>query len=125
MLVLQRGKETPDGTHGCLQAQGQTVCYTLERPWLDNQEGISCIPPGVYQCIKHNSSKFPDVWEVTGVKDRQAILIHAGNVAIRDSHGCILVGLGIMLGGITQSQAALTKLRNLFPGGFTLEIRNS
>ncbi len=121
-LTLQRGKEELDRTHGVLMNYGELICYTLERTWEDNQPDVSCIPPGTYHCIKHSSEKFPDVWEITGVEGRKAILIHAGNT-VADTHGCVLVGLGLMQGGITKSQAALSKLRKMLPGEFMLEIR--
>ncbi len=121
-VILQRGAGSPAGTRGCMTLNGDLLCYTLERPWLENQNNISDIPPGFYTVIKHNSDKFKDVWEVTNVPGREAILIHAGNT-VTDTHGCILVGLGIMDGGISKSQAALTKLRGIFPSGFRLEIR--
>ena len=124
MLTLRRGKETVHGTHGSLYMDGKMLCYTLELPWKDNAPMVSCIPQGNYECIKHNSDKFPDTWQITAVKGRDAILIHAGNTKA-DTHGCILVGLGVNDGGITKSQAALSKLRGIFPRGFTLEIINA
>ncbi len=123
-VVLQRGAPSPVGTRGNLTLNGELLCYTLERPWLENQNDVSDIPPGFYTVIKHNSPKFQDVWEVTNVPGREAILIHAGNT-VQDTHGCILVGLGIADGGISKSQAALAKLRGIFPGGFRLEIRSA
>lgn len=124
MLILQRGKETPYGTHGSLYKDGVFLCYTLERQYKNNENNVSCINAGIYQGIKHNSDKFKDVWQLLNVQGRDAILIHAGNT-IADTHGCILVGLGTNDGGITRSQDALTKLRGILPGGFTIEIRNA
>lgn len=124
MLVLQRGRETAAGTHGTLYKDGKLVCFTLELQWKANKSNISCIPAGVYNCEKHTSARFPDTWHVMNVPGREAILIHAGNTKA-DIRGCILVGLGVNDGGITQSQAALTKLRGLYKGGFVLEVRNS
>lgn len=121
-VVLQRGVGSPVGTRGCMTLNGDLLCYTLERPWLENQTDVSDIPAGFYTVIKHDSDKFQDVWQLLNVPGRDAILIHAGNT-IEDTHGCILVGLGIADGGISKSQAALTKLRGIFPAGFRLEIR--
>jgi len=64
---------------------------TLERPWLNNAKGISCIPAGTYICKRVDSPKFGNTFEVTGVPNRDAILLHKGNID-DDSHGCILVG---------------------------------
>ena len=128
MLVLQRGKETPTGTHGTLYKDGKLVCYTLELQWKANANGISCIPPGVYKVIRHGwekdaTTQFKNVWHLLNVPGREAILIHAGNTTA-DTHGCILVGLGNTDGGIIKSQLALTKLREILPKEFTLEVRN-
>jgi hypothetical protein len=131
MLVLQRGPGTAYGTHGTLSVDGgERLCYTLEEPWKDNEPRVSCIPPGRYQVIRHgwepdSPVKFKRVWHVLNVPGRDAILIHAGNT-IADTMGCILVGLGVNEQGITQSQAALEKLRLLLPErGFTLEVRGA
>ena len=87
-----------DGTFGVLSVgeEGLTsnltpICLTCERPWLDNQRGISCIPTGQYTCIEVNSPKFGHTFEVTGVPQRSEILLHKGNID-DDSHGCIILG---------------------------------
>src|SRR5438105_1529429 len=64
---------------------------TVERPWLNNQNSISCIPFGTYICKRVVSPKFGITFEVTNVPSRSEILIHKGNVDL-DSHGCIVVG---------------------------------
>lgn len=64
---------------------------TLERQWLDNQKSISCIPTGEYICMRVNSPKFGDTFEICNVPNRDHILFHRGNID-DDSHGCVLVG---------------------------------
>lgn len=76
------------------------------------------------------------VYEVTGVKDRGDILIHAGNYAgdeskgfKSDSHGCILLGDGYMeMGGqkmILNSKNTLAKFMSFMNGeDFILNIRS-
>ena len=64
---------------------------TVERPWLDNQKSVSCIPAGQYACQRVQSPKFGDTFEVQNVPNRTAILFHKGNIT-DDTHGCILVG---------------------------------
>lgn len=122
-ITLQRGKGTEHGTHGVLIGDGSILCFTLEEPWKDNEPRVSCIPEGVYQCKKHNGAKFSNVWEITNVPGRSAILIHAGNT-LADTSGCVLVGMGFDADGLIHSRAALMKLRSLLPDTFTLTIRN-
>ena len=82
-----------DGTLGFMRMGGKFFCYTLEPPWRNN-ELDSCIPEGKYICKRYNSVRYPDVFQITGVKNRTQILIHSGNI---DDHtmGCILLGSGI------------------------------
>ena len=67
--------------------------YTLEPPWLDNKEDISCIPMGNYLCVPFSGDDYKNVYEVTSVAGRTNILFHVGNYA-RNTKGCILPGLG-------------------------------
>lgn len=70
-----------------------TICCTLERPWLDNAQGVSCIPAGTYTCTRTFSPHFKrEVFEIRGVPNRDKILIHWGNFAATDTEGCVLVG---------------------------------
>lgn len=64
---------------------------TLEKPWLNNQQLVSCIPTGIYRCMRWNSPHFGDVFQVMNVPDRSNVLIHWGNY-VKDTDGCILVG---------------------------------
>lgn len=56
----------PNGTVGQIQAQG-LECWTIERPWLNNEPGVSCVPAGVYQLEWHEptSVSLPDGWTGT------------------------------------------------------------
>lgn len=90
-LKLKRIANTNDGTFGVLLDKGVPFCLTLERPWLDNRVGESCIPGGTYICKRINSPKFGITFEVTNVPGRSHILFHKGNI-MDDSHGCIIVG---------------------------------
>lgn len=100
-----RGPSTDEGTFGWLMA-GDFMCRTLELPWRNNTRKLSCIPTGSYTCVIVKSPRFGEVYHVTGVPGRDAILIHSGNYAGRipqhKSHvqGCILTGakVGIMAG---------------------------
>ena len=87
-------------TMGVLLSNGRPFAVTLERPWLHNRKGESCIPEGTYQCLRcsnspdyghQDSPKFGDTFQVMEVPNRSHILFHKGNIN-DDSHGCILIG---------------------------------
>jgi len=89
----------PTGTFGYAQSENG-VLYTVERPWLSNAHGISCIPEGTFTCAPRFFHKDGyNAVEVKGVPNRQDILIHIANVP-KDVEGCIGVGrkLGILMG---------------------------
>ena len=68
------------------------TCHTLERPWLNNQRMISCIPTGTYTVKwKFHWGKFAWKYELQNVQGRSGILEHSGNY-FTDSEGCILLG---------------------------------
>ena len=80
------------GTFGIVFVESDPpFAVTLERQWMNNEKGKSCIPTGEYTCKRTFSPKFGSTFEVTGVTGRSAILFHKGNIE-DDSHGCILVG---------------------------------
>lgn len=123
-LKLVRVASNSEGTYGVLLQGDIPFAVTLERPWLDNKKGESCIPTGSYICKRVNSPKFGNTFEVTGVPGRDAILFHKGNLS-DDSHGCILVGemFNPVLGrpGISASKEGfeefleVTSMTNEFP----------
>ncbi len=125
--AIYRADSTPNGTFGTLFVNGAPICVTCELPWKDNDHDTSCIPPGVYQCVRHVSEKFPhrDTWEVTNVPDRDGILIHPAN-DIAELLGCIAPGqtFGQLNGlpAVLQSRDAQAKLNGLLPDDFTLSI---
>lgn len=125
-FFLERTVSDDNGTFGILTMQGNNkLCMTCELPWKNNQSQISCIPTGTYECIRHNSLKFPNTWELRNVPDRDEILIHTGNT-IKDTHGCILVGdkLGTLddLPAVIDSQNTMKMLRNVLPANFSITI---
>lgn len=123
-MILQRLREDEYGTHGELRDDDNKPIgvFTLEQQYRDNEHNISCIKPGTFKLIPHNTDHFHDVWQLLDVPGRDAILIHAGNT-IKDTHGCILVGLQAIPTGVGQSQAALSYLRTLLTNGSTLTVR--
>lgn len=67
------------------------TCMTLELPWLNNQQSISCIPQGTYSCLRVTSPRLGVCYKLIDVKNRSSILIHTGNFH-SEIRGCILVG---------------------------------
>lgn len=79
----------PNGTNGELLHNNKRVCSTIELPWLDNKQRVSCIPEGRYELTKRYSQKFGHHLLVNEVKGRELILIHPANDAIKELKGCI------------------------------------
>lgn len=101
--------------------------FTLELPWRDNQDNISCIPTGVYDVKPYSSEKFPNVYQIMQVPNRDAILIHIGNYA-GDTHGCVLVGKDVdtVMPMVANSKGAMELLRNEIGNKeFTLTVENA
>ena len=106
---------------------GNDIFKTLELPWRDNKKEISCIPEGKYVCVSRVSKKYGNHFEVKNVKNRFAILIHAGNFYYH-TLGCILIGLEHKdinkdgLKDVIGSTKALKMLFDKYKEGFELEI---
>lgn len=88
---LLRVGQSNRGTFGVLRYGQVPFALTLERPWEDNAQNVSCIPAGRYPCRKVRSMRFGNTYEVCGVPGRTHVLFHKGNF-IYDTQGCILVG---------------------------------
>ncbi len=105
-----------DCTLGVLFKYGGATFTTLERPWKDNQQNISCIPKGVYNVVRHDTIEFPNTWRLLDVPNRVGILIHIGNF-VQDTRGCILIGLEITSKtSIGKSKRALDLLNEELKG---------
>lgn len=79
-------------------------CYTLERPWRNNEPKISCVPQGTYPMVLEHSAKFQrPLWELKDVPGRSEVKLHAANRA-SELEGCIAPGVHL---GIMQSNTAL------------------
>lgn len=129
MYALLRISTGKYGTFGVLMSPNAPVplCCTLEPPWNNNQPNQSCIPEGSYICTPHSGTKYKNVWEINGVPNRDAILIHQGN-KLKNTTGCVLVGksFAVLDGeyGVKDSILALNGLRAIMPKEFTLTIKN-
>ena len=92
---------------------------TLERPPLDNQNGISCIPVGTYQAEIYQSPTKGSVYLLQNVPGRTMIEIHAANW-VHELLGCIALGMsrGTYNGelGIGSSRAAIDEFMALASG---------
>jgi len=97
------------GTWGKLYDGDRFVCYTLERPWLNNKPNISCVPAGNYAVKPIVSPRFGETYYLHSLNDkgvrlhgpatRTHILIHKGNL-VSHTQGCIIVGnkFGVLKG---------------------------
>jgi len=122
-IILNRFYSDLTMTRGVIRMGSHIICHTLELPWLRNEKNVSCIPEGIYPCWKAKSEKFGDVFYIDHVFNRSGILIHSGNT-IRDTRGCILVGLDCDLLSVLQSRLAMQRLHTLLPEKFNLEVRS-
>jgi hypothetical protein len=149
-LLLRREPPHPDCTLGLLEIPGLTLC-TIERPWIPSAKsngglkGKSCVPPGVYQLVKHSSQKHGRTWALVNHdldvvhyegddqdpdEDRATCLFHVANYA-RNVEGCIGVGLAHALTNgehwVTSSTRAMQRLQAAVPweNGHELTIEES
>jgi len=107
----------PTGTNGTLTFRRAFICHTIELPWRDNRQRISCIPEGRYRLVRRQYHRHGEQLGLVNVPRREAILIHAGNDALDDLQGCIapvsmLTGLGR---GIRSRDALQTLKEVVYP----------
>lgn len=130
-MILSRSY-LPECTIGRLASKsGEIICYTVERPWHNNEPFISCVPEGEYNVTKHASPKFGETLIVLNQErgvgfskngsDRYGILFHVANVA-SELQGCIAPGLEIRNLrikdyyelGVGQSKKAMERLLKMW-----------
>lgn len=109
MLTLIRDVKGDKAILGKLYLNGALVCYTLEN-------AAKAIPTGVYLVQNSMSPKFkrelPLLWN-SNVPANRGIRIHVGNDAVKDSSGCVLVGMGRNGDRLTESTPAETMVTML------------
>ncbi|RZS93417.1 hypothetical protein EV197_1995 [Aquimarina brevivitae] len=119
-LTIERKLTTAHCTLGYLIADDEVLCYSLELPWKDNQNNISCIPEGTYDGILRYDKT--DGWRIQlkDVPNRTGVQIHMGNYTSQIK-GCILVGKSASIDqcSVQNSAAAYQKLKKAFYGTST------
>lgn len=85
-VTIRRGSSTPDGTFSLGQTDNGFKFVLLEKPWANDKEDVSCIPPAPGE-----SCRYPTRWQwsekhqrelyhILDIDGRNAIEIHAANV---------------------------------------------
>lgn len=127
-MKLYRVAQSERGTFGALVIDHLPFCVTMELPWRDNRNSLSCIPAGKYKWKKHNSpSKGPVIW-IQDVPGRSWIYFHVANWP-SNVLGCIGVGLrygrsGTGEYGVLDSAVAMSGLLKRLPANGEIEIIN-
>jgi hypothetical protein len=129
-LRLYRRKDDGNQTTGELQLLSSVgtllkTFNTVERPWKENRNKISCIPPGIYTFTKSKANNNPALKDVLRLSDppyRGGVLVHVGTKPT-DSEGCILPQQKTGSSGGAMSDI----LNALYPSGtpnetFTIEV---
>jgi hypothetical protein len=95
-LSLQRKASKSAYVMGKLFVNGEQFCDTLENT-------KKMIPTGTYKIALIWSNKFQrELPELLNVPKRAAIMIHRGN-SVKDTRGCILVGINDKAGWLSRS----------------------
>ncbi|ELR65865.1 hypothetical protein C942_00952 [Photobacterium marinum] len=123
-LTLKR-RHFDHGTYSTLHTQnGQQICCMVECPWQNNQPNVSCIPPGTYKLIPHQSPKFGTCYALespnlgvtrSGPSTRTHCLIHKANRA-SELRGCMAPGTHF---GIISDEWAVINSEQAFNGLMT------
>ena len=74
--------------------------HSLELPWKGNQQKISCVPTGIYECVRSmyyggdgvGGKKDYECFELVDVPGRTEVKIHVGNYP-HNFEGCIGLGM--------------------------------
>lgn len=102
------------GTNGKMSYKGNLICECIELPWRNNKRNISCIPEGRYLLLKRQHPKHGLQLALSIVPNREGILIHPANFALRELQGCIApVSKCTGEGEGNYSRIALERLQDL------------
>lgn len=109
-ILVQRFNYSENSVIGRLALDGSHFCFTLERPWKNNQHEVSCILPGRYPVTirysPHWNAPMPHVENVPG---RSEIMLHPANW-VSQLLGCIAPGETYGQDCINESRAAFAPL---------------
>ena len=138
-LILKREQQQPD--HTCtlgLLFLGDLSLVSIERPWIPapdskgGTKGISCVPLGIYQLVRHNSDAHPMTWALVNEEldvahfpspdqrsgTRTAVLIHPANWPW-ELRGCIAPGTRTGIGErgyqVYDSRKAMKMIQERMP----------
>jgi hypothetical protein len=79
-------------TQGAFYIDEKFYCWSLELPWKDNEDNVSCIPEGTYKVIvDHSESKQRMLPHILDVPSRAGIRVHVANFP-SEIKGCISLG---------------------------------
>lgn len=102
---------------GRLTIDGKFLCHTLEPS--SSRKAHPAIPKGRYKVTKYPSAKFRGFRPIlNNVPGRSGILIHEGNT-VKDTQGCILVGMNTLKAHVLQSKVTLSLLMNRLEGAWS------
>lgn len=89
MELLLKRQYYPEGCNGAIYLAKDKVCETIELPWRNNKRSISCVPEGRYRLVKRYHHQRGEHLMLANVPQRELILIHPANFALRELQGCI------------------------------------
>ncbi len=142
VLTLMR-KYHPTGTNGQLFVGTQLICDTIElprrstplhsewmsgsRPWRQNQRNVSCIPEGRYMLSLRWTSRWGWHFQIPHVPERDWILIHPANDALKELRGCIapvtkVTGPGSGTGSRKALQRLLDEVQPVLQSGMPVQL---
>jgi hypothetical protein len=124
-LIIKRNYFKEAYIIGSLFVDDVLFCDSLERPWLNNQENISCIPEGDYKVQMLFSPKHQRIMpHVMDVPNRTVIEIHPANF-VTELLGCVAVGKNTAPGTLTDSREISDKLNAILSGQTDINLHIS
>lgn len=137
MQILKRVESNKDYTSGIWEISDDLIVQTLELPWKNNKQSISCIPTGAYKCkildtpeeLRTSRFDYKHI-SIENVPKRSGIKIHIANF-VSQLKGCIAPGettVDFNNDGkldVTNSGKTLEKMIKELPQEFSLLIVNA